>query len=154
MLLKVINDAVKANRLRSIPFLVGRSGGGGGGGVPGAQGGQASRGTGAGWLPLIKLILCALAGWCFCSEWFSSTFLQWADFHIGPLPWLIAPIVFSAGWLIVDFVDRGGIKPLSNKLAFALPMLLAATHGQFHDWVVWLPSQPDTWLINTLDSWL
>ncbi|SEU46700.1 hypothetical protein [Nonomuraea wenchangensis] len=154
LLIKVINNAMKGNRLRAVKFLVGGGGGGGGPqGAPGAQGGPA-RGPSAAWLPLIKLVVSALAGWCFCSEWFSSTFLQWADFHIGPLSWLIAPILFCLGWLVVDFVDRGGIKPLSNKLAFALPMLIAATHGTLHDWIVYLPSQPDTIIVQTLDAWL
>jgi hypothetical protein len=159
LIIKVINDAMKGNRLRKVKFLVGGAAAGGApggpqGGAPGAQGGLPRGGPVPGWLPLIKLILSGLAGWCFCSEWFSSTFLQWMDFHIGPLPWLIAPILFSFVWLVVDFVDRGGIKPFSNKMAFALPMGLAATHGNIHDWVVWVPSQPDTWIIHTLDAWL
>lgn len=150
MIVRVLNDASKNNRFRKIKFLSGaRTPVGGAGGQAG--GGSAGAGSPS-WLPMIKIWLLGLAGWCFCSEWFANSFLQWADFHIGPLPVLLIPIVFSAVWLFVDFVDRGGIKPLSFKLVFLLPMLMAATHGKLHDLVVYLPSQPDTFIVHFLDQ--
>ena len=156
LIVRVLNDASKSNRFRKVKFLSGAgapaigAGGQAGGGAPG---GARAGGGSPSWLPMIKIWLLGLAGWCFCSEWFASHFLQWADFHWGPLPVLMVPIAGSAVWLIVDFVDRGGIKPLSFKLAFWLPVLMAATHGVLHDWVVYLPSQPDTAIVRLLDAW-
>lgn len=156
LLVRVINDGMKRGRFKKIPALSGTAGppaaAGGASGAASAR--TAAVGSGnPSWLPVIKLVLLGLAGWCFCSEWFSTHFLQWADFHWGPLPVLLVPIVASAGWLLLDFVDRGGIKPLSYKLAFWLPIMMAATHGVFHDLVTYLPSQPDTALVQVLDQW-
>ncbi|GIH22528.1 hypothetical protein Aph01nite_08380 [Acrocarpospora phusangensis] len=94
------------------------------------QAGQSARGRLKAILPRLNLVILAAAGFGLSQAWVADL-IGWLNLEIFGLGIKLFTVLMIAGvaLFVIDMLDGGGIKPSSNVIAFAMPIVAASSGG-------------------------